>query len=372
MGLKSQEAMEALWDDVEAAPDEAPEAPALAEVEAAPEPVDTSAAEDVPELEAKPSRVRDEAGKFVPAPKAPKQTALALPKAAVRPQATQLEASATPVVPPAVDAAQALKAPTGWKPTAREHWGKLPAEVQAEAIRRDKDAAVATTRAARAEEQLAPWHQALAPYQAMLQASGGHPAQVVTGLLQTAHGLSYGPMPQKAQIIAGLIKSYGVDIKALADAVDGQPQQQMQPQGFNPDALLQQAEARVMQRLQAQRDVTLQQRAAVEMQDFASKHEFFEDVRQEMAHHLQVANAMGRPLTPEQAYRYACNQHPDIAPVMQQREAAKLAAENAVKVQRSRTASSSVRGQPAMGNPNGAEPMSRLEVLSAAWDEAAS
>lgn len=394
---KAIEAMSAAWDEAEAAPEAAPEEVAAPEVEAAPA---TEAAE-LPELETsntdaetpaeRAQRARDESGRFTKAQKAEaakvaaaKAEGPAATKAPIAPTVRKPVPPATAQAAPVVSAAQeaALKAPAGWKPTAREHWAKLPPEVQAEAVRREREAAVAVTKAAELEKQLQPWAQTLAPHQALLQATGVSPHQAVGSMLQMANTLAYAPMPQKAAALARVISAYGVDVGALAAALEGgapanqatgpggQQATAPQTQAFNPDALLQQAEERVMQRLQAQRQQAMLERQQQELQSFAQGKDFLEDVRADMADILELAAKRGLKMSLEEAYNRACLLHPEVAPVVKQREAAKLAQANAAKVSQAKAASSSVRGRPAMGNPNGPQPQSRREVLEAAWDAA--
>jgi len=399
MSVKSVEAMSAAWDEAETAPEEASEA---APVEASPNTETEQPSlfeEEAPDsntetAEEKAQRTRDEAGRFAkeekakakapPAVKAtvkptPRSTATQAPlkgpgTLAKPPPAPEAAAAATPP-PGAAQAASTLKPPPGWKPTAREHWPKLPPEVQQEALRRDKEAAAVVTKLAEAEKREAAWGQTLAPYQALMASSGAPPQQVVGSMLRVAHTLAYGALPHKAQTVAHLMKSYGLatqdGLNALAAALDGQPVPQGQASQPVLDAgqLAQQVEARVRQTLQQERQQALYAREAQELESWAQDKEFLDDVREEMADILEVAAKRGLRMTRDEAYNRACMLHPDIAPVLKQREAAKLAAENAAKVQRSRAAASSVRGSPAVGEEN-AQPKSRRDVIAAAYEAA--
>lgn len=364
MSLKSQEAMEAAWNDAESAesepaePIEAPE-PVAAEAES------IGAAPEEPQVVAQGQRERDpSSGKFLAKPKdvTPRPVA-------VKP--TKPGQVVAEVPSQSAAQAQALKAPTGWSAGAREHWAKLPPAVQQEAIKRDKEAAVAVARATHTERQYQPLAQTLGQYQALLQGAGQPPHQVVGGLLQAAQTLGYGPMPHKAQLIAHLITSYGIDVPSVAAALDGKamPQGQQQPY-FDPNQFAQQIEQRIFGGLEQRQQRALETRSETEAEAFVNAQEFGQDVREDMADLLDAHARAGKPLTLEQAYSRALLINPTTAPIMQQREAAKRAEANAAKIQRSRVASSSIRGTPAPGGGEAA-PMSRREVLEAAWDDAA-
>lgn len=372
---KSVEAMSAAWDEAVEAPEETPEVP----VEETPEPEDKVAApqegaEEAPDEapEEKPARARDDTGKFA-------KTAKVAP--IVRPTARKgAPVVAPPVQALATDAAKALAPPSGWKAAGREHWAKLPPEVQAEAIRRDRDAAVAVTRAAEAEKQLVPWRETLAPFQALIQGSGQGPTQLVRGALGVMQTLAYGAQPHKAQAVANLIKSYGVDVQSLAAALDGQAPPQGQQSGFDPRQFENQLRAAgfvTKAELAQQREASVYQNEARSLESWGKDKEFLDDVREDMADLFDRAARQGLQPGYDAVYNRALAMHKadpesEIGKVLLQREAAKQATANAQKLQRSRTAASSVRGRPVLGNPNGDQPRSRREVLEAAYDAAES
>jgi len=92
-------------------------------------------------------RIRGPDGKFVAAPDAPAKLAEKALAAPPKPEAapTGKQPVAAPQKPPeaapaAAAAPQAARAPVSWKPAAREHWAKLPPEVQQEVARREVEA----------------------------------------------------------------------------------------------------------------------------------------------------------------------------------------------------------------------------------------
>jgi hypothetical protein len=123
-------------------------APAESAPEATPEPA--AATESVEASEITGDRARDKTGRFVKQdakPAEPDKQAILPPAAKPAPPG---QGAALPVATPA--AAPAFKPPQSWKPTVREHWGALPAEVQAEVDRREREIAKALQESAEASK----------------------------------------------------------------------------------------------------------------------------------------------------------------------------------------------------------------------------
>jgi sulfur carrier protein ThiS len=334
-------------DDVAAAFDAVSEetAPDVEPVEAEvhTEAVEVAPVEPVVTGEVKPSRARDEAGKF-----AKTQSATAPAKAA--PTTVAVPAAVDPTKPAAPVAPEALKAPQSWKPAAREKWAGLPPEAQSEVLRREKEVAVSLQQAAQAKQQWGQFEQTVQPYAAMIQAEGGDVMATVGSLLQTAAALRTAPAGHKAALIANVIRQFGVPIEALAAALDGQPVPQgqaQQQQSFDPNQLAQRIEQQVMQRFTQQRTQAMQSKVATEIDSFGQKNEFFSDVRHDMADILEMAAKRGLTLSPEEAYARACALHPEVSRVLEQRKAAEQANTATVSTQRAIRAGSSVKNQPA-------------------------
>jgi hypothetical protein len=242
------------------------------------------------------------------------------------------------------------KAPQSWKPGAREAWGQLPPDVRAEVHRREREAhhvMQETTQARQVHDYLGQLQQKYAP---ALQAEGVDVLTASANLMELSSKLRFGTQPEKAALAAQIIRNYGVDVNALADALDGRPvpqgQQQQQPMLQDPrvDQLLAQ-----LQGLTQSRQEAVQQKAVGEVESFGGDKEFFEDVREDMADLLEVAARRGIDLSLEQAYERACKMQPDIAKVLEAREAAQRAGTGRRSTQQARAAASSVRGSPGSG-----------------------
>ena len=185
-------------------------------------------------------------------------------------------------------------------------------------------------------------------YQPIIAAEGfGHdPIAGFKGLLESIATLRMGNPQQKAEVVSRMIKGYGVDIDALdtvlSSQISGKPAQQNK--NAELEAMLNQKLAPMQQfmssieqqKMQAQEQMYYQTNQ--EVADFASSHEFYEDVRMQMADLIDVAANNGRMLTMEQAYNAACASDPEISKVMQQRS-------YSTNVEAKRNAASSIRGK---------------------------
>jgi hypothetical protein len=171
--------------------------------------------------------------------------------------------------------------------------------------------------------------------------------------MELSSKLRFGTQPEKAALAAQIIRNYGVDVNALADALDGRPVQQGQQQGQQAQQMM--TDPRVdqllaqLQGLTQSRQEAVQQKALGEVESFGSDKEFFADVREDMADILEVAARRNIDLSLEQAYERACKMQPDIAKVLEAREAAQRAGTGRRSTQQARAAASSVRGSPGSG-----------------------
>lgn len=369
-----REAIEAAFDAAEA-PDVAP-----AEV-VIPEPVE--AREEAPGEQSKDAaartaaeKARDEKGRFQPKGKAaPAVAKPSTPVAAKRPGAAPVSAAASPgATPPGEqpkpEAAAGLKPPSSWKPAAREKWASTPPEVQQEAIRRDREVQAALDQSSDARKNWGSFQQAVAPYAGMIQAEGGSPVQAAAALFQTAAALRTAPAHTKAGIVANIVRTYGIDIGMLDQALAGQAPQPSPGQGQGQGQYRDPRVDELMQRIQngeRQRQESMAQQNAREVEDFGSSAEFFDDVRHEMADILEVAARRGVAMSLEDAYSRAVKLHPEVSEVMAQREKAKAATASLATTQRARAAASSVKSRPAGPAPT-QTPAGRRGALEAAWD----
>ena len=255
--------------------------------------------------------------------------------------------------------------PKGLSPEAREAWKDTPDAVRAEIAKREQDYEAGIVKYAQNAKRAEAMDRTLQPFQQLFAMNGG-PANTIPGLLQTASLLQMGSGPQKAQTVANLIKQFGVDIQTLDSLLVGETPQEKPDQKFEQMlnerlSPLQQQLQQYQQREQQQFQQS-QQMVETDLQRFASdpEHEFYSDVRGEMADLLEMAANRGREMSLKEAYNIACSTHPSISKIIQNRTMQQ-------DVDKRRKAASSVRGGPG-GTPQQASANSRTAALLDAWD----
>jgi hypothetical protein len=347
-----------LRDALEAAvPVEEPtESPATEPAIEAPAPSEPVASAE-PAQESLKSEERDEKGRFKPKDAKPEVAPEATEKAAAEPaQGIQPGPKAEP------KAAPKDRAPASWRPDVREHWAQLPEQVRAEVARREQEVQRTLQDTAEARKFSDQLNQVIRPYEMFIKAENSNPLQAIDNLMATAAKLRTGTAPELAQMVAGMVKQFGVGRfgqtfieqldSALAgevprvDPVQSQVQQVLQQQL----APVQQFMTQFQQAQQAQQQQA-QQQAANEVQQFLQQAEFGEDVREDMADIMEIAQRRGRELTLQDAYRQACLTNPRVRTVLEGRAKAKGAQQQTGAAQRAKAAAVSVSGGPALGAP---------------------
>ena len=259
--------------------------------------------------------------------------------------------------------APASRAPASWRPDTREYWAALPPAVQQEISRRETEMQRTLQETAEARKFAEQLNRVVAPYEAFIRAEGSTALGAVENLMATAARLRTGTAPELANLVAGMIKQFGVGrfgqgfIEQLDSALVGeiprvdQQTQQMQQVLQQQLAPVQQFMSQFQQAQQAQQQ-RLAQEAAGEVQTFLDRAEFGEDVREEMADLLEVAQRRGRELTLQDAYRQACLANPRVRTVLEQRAKTKGAQQLTSAAQRAKGAAVSVSGAPALAAPS--------------------
>jgi hypothetical protein len=279
---------------------------------------------------------------------------------------------AAPAAPPEAPKAHDpyARAPQSWKPGVRETWNKLPAEVRAEVYRRETEVGRAMQESAQAR-QLAGYVQQLQnQYAPALQAEGVDALTASANLMGLVSRLRFGLPQERAKIIAGLVQAYGVDVQQLDAALVGAaPPPGQAPQQTFQDPRVDQLIG-MMQQSAQQRIAMVRQQAVGEVEQFGQGREFFEDLREDMADIIEVAQRRGIDLSLDQAYERAVSLHPEISRIAAQRQAASQAQNPAGSTARAKLASSSIRSTPAVP-PRVANQEANLRgAIEAAWSQA--
>jgi len=313
---------------------------------------DTDIAEPASEPErASPGTARDEKGRFsAKAAEAPGEAAKA-----ADPGTPVAQGAAAVAVAPATAAAPELKPPQDWRAEARAEFAKLPRVVQEEALRLHVETKKGLQDLAEARKEAGSWKEATGPYGHVF--GGQPPQQVVGNLLRTFAALQSGHPQQRAAVIADIVRSYiGTDeqaIRILASALDGQP---VAP-GPSAQPALSHDQIRQLARQEwetAQRGA--QSDAAVKTwKDFETANgEFLNEpgFRQRIAIELQVAmdSKGGQPTREDiqSAYDAACQTHPGVAKIMNQRKEAEAVGKANASTQTRTAAAIGIKNEPAV------------------------
>lgn len=295
------------------------------------------------------------------------------PKDGAKPEGAQ-KAEVAPEKEQQVQQAQEpLAAPAGWKAGPREQWKNIPRAAQEEIHRREKETAQTLRQSAQARQLANDFQATINPFMPLIQSQNSNPLQAVKNLMTTAAGLTVGTQQQKAQIVREIIQNYGIDINTLDQVLAGQPIQQGAPTHNAPPPWAAPI-FQFMNGIQQQQQTRQQQMisdAEAETADFASKNEFFEDLREDMADMMELAAKRGVVLSIQDAYDRCAQLDPNIAPIISQRKAAVRSTQN-TNIQRSRNAASSIAGAPRnkAGSAPGAVGEDRRAALEEAWEQA--
>ncbi len=264
----------------------------------------------------------------------------------------------------AAGAADEATPPVSLPPAAREVWKDTPPAMRAAIAKRERDFEQGILKYSADAKRAQQMDGVLGQYQHYFAMTGEPPGKTVNDLLRVASNLHMAPGATKAQIVAGLINQYSVPIDVLDSLLAGET-----PRTSAPDLIdqrIQQAVQPFQQIIQSfqQREQMEQQRTqgqiANELQQFAAKNEFYNDVSADMADFLDIAAKNGRSMTLDEAYQRACALNPQISQVLQARANTPTASQQ--------RAASTLRGQGRGGSPAASEPDSLHDAISAAWD----
>jgi hypothetical protein len=317
----------------------------------APQGAQEDPASKAPLTEGADGKPRDDKGKFKPKDAAAPEGIQAGPKAGPKPAP-----DATPAAP------VADKAPVFLKPEAREHWASVPEAVKAEIVRREREVNQTLQESSEARKFADAVLKTVQPYEAFIKAENSNPLQAIDNLMATAARLRTAPAHDIANLVAGIVNQFGTGrfgnqfIDMLDGALAGQTAQQ-NPQDVALQSALQRELAPMKQMMtqwqqaQAAQQMQLQESAAGEVEQFLSSVEFGEDLRNDMADIMELAQRKGQSITLQEAYKRAAMMNPEVSKVLIARRKNQTAQQQNGVAQKAKVAASSVSGGPAMGAP---------------------
>lgn len=282
-----------------------------------------------------------------------------------------------PVETPVLDGED--KAPQAWRGPLKEKWSKVDPEIRQEITRRERETGRILQEASNHRKFTEGFQEVLQPYLPRLQSANVHPLKAVQSLLAADAALATAPMAKRAELMATMIKDYGIDFQMLDAALAGK-----NPSETSPTAII---DARVQagveaalapfrqfmgnqqQREQAQVQAT-QQQVQTEVNAMAAdatKYPEFWNVQQDMADITDSYYRRGIYLSADEAYSRAVRMNPEAFG----REQARTQRVGAVKVnqnaQRALGASLSVSGTP-IPTMTEVDPSDLRGTIEAAWN----
>lgn len=336
-------------------------APVEVATEPAPQSTETQAETPAPTSEQSASTTtdgRDEKGRFASkttAGTSPGQAASTgvppTPEGAASSTQPPAPAQTTATEPPKPGEPDTTHAPPSWKIGARQAWDKVPPEIRKETWRREVETAQAISRHAPVRQFAEGMQRALSPIAQAIQQRNITPEALVASYAKfDAQLASRDPLVQ-AQAVAQVIKGYGIPIEALADVLDGKAggQNQRQPTVEEIRAQVRAEEQAKWQQQQQHHEYKGHTQKVAEFSKTVDPLLFNDDIRADMA---DIIDAYARRSPPveislQEAHNRALRMNPEAWAIVQQREAAKLAATQQGATKRAEAAGSSVKSRPA-------------------------
>lgn len=308
-----REALEESWDEQEKS-DETSTTPSTEEEQ--PTESDAPDTERATEEESTETEVKAEGEETEE--KAPKDKAKT--KGSVSPKSTAAKPSAPPGEP----------APEAWKPKARNAWTNIPTEAKQEILRREREM-VQTLQQTSSQRQIADaFIAAVNPFEMMVRAENTDVITATRELFGQAAILRIGTPVQKAQLVANVIKRFGVPIKDLDALLVGEEV----PDADGKLAMMLQQQLAPVREFMSTIEQTRQQRvqkvdaeADTEIDAFAADqaNEFFMDVKDDMADLIEMAAKRGQKMSLKQAYDKAVRASDDIQGILTERKRQQVA-----------------------------------------------
>lgn len=209
------------------------------------------------------------------------------------------------------------KAPQSWTPKSRERWADIPEDIRQEILRREEAAVVGVRQL---QESFAPARQFIDTLGSFIQEasqSNVDPGQYISQVMNAERGLRSGTAEQRFAALVGIADSYGIPLRqALTEALGKDvlpPPTQQLPAHVQKEL----DEARQFRQQYQQQQKKEEPEDAPEIVAFAKDHEFFNDVRMEMANVLEAGLATDM----ESAYKEACFRVPGVRELLAERAA---------------------------------------------------
>jgi hypothetical protein len=274
------------------------------------------------------------------------------------------------------------RAPQSWKGDAKKVWAELPLNVRQEVIRRERETSRVLQETAEVRQKVDAVQNVLAPHMDRINAMyQGNPMTAINNLLGVERVLVSGDPAAKVNLVANMIKHFGIDLVSLDRALVGQPMTPEVEQQSSIEKLLEQKLAPFQQFIQSQQQREQQHRQQVEqevvhtVESMATDPNFpyFNEVRADMADIIEMGSRRGVAISLEQAYARAVRMNDDTYQASSGRESSQAATQAALQAhqaaQRAKGAAVSVSGSPSMPGGNSGNPSDLRGTISSLLGE---
>lgn len=208
--------------------------------------------------------------------------------------------------------------PSSWKRDYHEVWQTADPRLQEYAYKREEEMR-AGIEPLRSKAQFADQvNEAIEPYMNTIQGLGIDAPRAIKALMEADHALRYSPPDQKRVYLANLARQYGIDLGDIGVASQGGP---VDPNYYALQNELNSVRGEILT-FKQQQEQAESQALLGEINNFATKAEYFEEARPTMIQLLQSGVAS----TLEEAYEKAIRLNDDLFQQTQQRSQAEAEA----------------------------------------------
>jgi len=202
--------------------------------------------------------------------------------------------------------------------------------------------------------------EVLAPHFDFIQSAGLDPYAHVGDLLQVSRTLATGSPVEKADMLATLFTTFGVDVDQLDDAlyraINKPKPNEIESTILQKLERLERGQAQIQAPQVAQAPTVNTQEIEVEIQQFASKNEFFNEVQNDMAIFLHAGKAKNL----DEAYKMAVKINDGVQATIRQRAAKTTTSAKA--------GATSLKGSGSVTGGSSKKKSSLREILESTWD----
>lgn len=195
------------------------------------------------------------------------------------------------------------KAPASWKGDAKEVWNALPEKARKEVTRRERQIQQTLNETAQVRQEYQAVQEVVRAYEPRLREWGVPAPEALRQFMDADRQLTTGPMVNRAQFMANLIKQYNIDFAALDAALAGQAP----PADLNMEARIQQLVdqrmAPITQRFEQEAEQSRQTVVhTIQSMENNPEYPYFDDVRAEMADLIEFNYSKGVAVSLDDAY----------------------------------------------------------------------